>query len=50
MNLTRFIDVYYEQIAVKMTAALHFEQSRDGYVEKETDLLVDLMEGKCSIL
>jgi nitrogen permease regulator 3-like protein len=49
MNLTRFIDVYYEQIAVKMTAALHFEQSRDGYVEKETDLLVDLMEGKCSI-
>jgi nitrogen permease regulator 3-like protein len=49
MNLTRFIDVYYEQIAVKMTAALHFEQSRDGYVEKETDLLVDLMEGERSV-
>ena len=44
MNLTRFVDVYYEQLAVKMTAALHYEQSRDGYVEKETDLLVDLME------
>ena len=43
-NLTRFVDVYYEQLAVKMTAALHYEQSRDGYVEKETDLLVDLME------
>lgn len=43
-NLTRFIDVYYEQLAVKMTAALHYEQSRDGYVEKETDLLVDLIE------
>lgn len=43
-NLTRFVDVYYEQLAVKMTAALHYEQSRDGYVERETDLLVDLME------
>ena len=44
-NQTRFVDVYYEQLAVKMTAALHFEQSRDGYVERETDLLVDLMDG-----
>jgi nitrogen permease regulator 3-like protein len=43
-NLTRFVDVYYEQLAIKMTAALHYEQSRDGYVERETDLLVDLME------
>ncbi|CAG8748308.1 4910_t:CDS:2, partial [Acaulospora colombiana] len=46
VNLTRFIDVYYEQIAVKMTAALHYEQSRTGYVEKETDLLVDLMDAE----
>ncbi|CAG7847539.1 SubName: Full=Uncharacterized protein {ECO:0000313/EMBL:CCA68970.1} [Serendipita indica DSM 11827] len=45
-NQTRFVDVYYEQLAVKMTAALHFEQSRDGYVERETDLLVDLMEAE----
>ncbi|KAG9054932.1 hypothetical protein FS842_003743 [Serendipita sp. 407] len=44
VNLTRFVDVYYEQLAVKMTAALHFEQSRDNYVERETELLVDLGE------
>lgn len=44
LNLMRFFDVYYQQIAVKMTAALHFEQSRDNYVERETDLLVELME------
>lgn len=41
-NLMRFIDVYYEQITVKITAALHYEQSRDGYVEKEIELLEDL--------
>ncbi|KAG8832452.1 hypothetical protein FRC17_001325 [Serendipita sp. 399] len=44
VNLTRFVDVYYEQLAVKMTAALHFEQSRDNYVERETEMLVDLGE------
>lgn len=41
-NLNRFIDVYYRQIVMKVTAALHCEQARDGYVEKEADVLVDL--------
>ena len=41
-NIGHFVDVYYKQIAQRLTAALHYEQARDGYVEKQADLLVDL--------
>ena len=42
VNIGQFVDVYYKQIAQRLTAALHYEQARDGYVEKQADLLVDL--------
>jgi hypothetical protein len=42
INIGQFVDVYYKQIAQRLTAALHYEQARDGYVEKQADLLVDL--------
>jgi hypothetical protein len=42
VNTGQFVDVYYKQIAQRLTAALHYEQARDGYVEKQADLLVDL--------
>jgi len=42
VNIGQFVDVYYKQIAQRLTAALHYEQARDGYVEKQAELLVDL--------
>ena len=42
VNIGQFVDVYYKQIAQRLTAALHYEQARNGYVEKQADLLVDL--------
>ncbi|KAG8873172.1 hypothetical protein FRC20_008571 [Serendipita sp. 405] len=43
-HLAENIFRFDRNLSVKMTAALHFEQSRDNYVERETELLVDLGE------
>ena len=43
-NLLKYLDVYYQEVALKLTAGLHYEQARTGYVEKQSDLLMRVKE------
>ncbi|KAG9049382.1 hypothetical protein FS837_010436 [Tulasnella sp. UAMH 9824] len=43
-DLYKFIDVYYKQIAFKLTAAMHHEQGRVDYVAQQLALLLGIKE------
>ncbi|KAG8742883.1 hypothetical protein FRC10_000803 [Ceratobasidium sp. 414] len=43
-DLHRYNDVFYQQVAFKMTAVMHYEQGRSGWVARASDRLVVLRD------
>ncbi|CAE6456902.1 unnamed protein product [Rhizoctonia solani] len=43
-DLHRYMDVFYQQIAFKMTAVMHYEQGRSGWVAKASEQLICLRD------
>ncbi|KAG8927817.1 hypothetical protein FRC02_007736 [Tulasnella sp. 418] len=43
-NIFKFVDIYYKQIAFKLTAAMHHEQGRVDFITHETNTLLTLRE------
>ncbi|KAG8960226.1 hypothetical protein FRC03_006882 [Tulasnella sp. 419] len=43
-NIFKFVDVYYKQIAFKLTAAMHHEQGRVDFITHETNTLLTSRE------
>ncbi|KAG9127013.1 hypothetical protein FRC07_001038 [Ceratobasidium sp. 392] len=43
-DLHRYNDVFYQQVAFKMTAVMHYEQGRSGWVARASDRLIVLRE------
>ncbi|CAE6375521.1 unnamed protein product [Rhizoctonia solani] len=43
-DLHRYMDVFYQQIAFKMTAVMHYEQGRSGWVARASEQLITLRD------
>ncbi len=43
-DLDRYLDAYYQQVSFKLTAAMLYEQGRNGYVAQQVDSLIRLRE------
>ncbi|QRW12952.1 cutinase [Ceratobasidium sp. AG-Ba] len=43
-DLHKYNDVFYQQIAFKMTAVMHYEQGRSGWVARASDKLIALRD------
>ena len=43
-DLDRYLDAYYQQVSFKLTAAMLYEQGRNGYVAQQVDNLIRLRE------